>query len=327
MNYNKQDYTFVSSRIFSLETKILTKDKLNILADATNDTEIVKLLDEYGIQVKENLFGEKEFENAFSLRLENSFKNIMKDVPNPELFTIYTYPYDCHNIKSAIKCIQTNSDPLKLMIPLGSLSPELIIDAINNKKFEVLPKNMASAAEFVLSEYPKSKNPQMIDLYLDTACYKDLNESIKDIPFDFFTNLLKAKADTANIFTCYRLLKLKNSVDMMTKAFVDGGSISLEFFTKLFSAESPIEMLAFELKNTQYSNLSSEIIKNDNISVIGKACDKIRNDIIYSYKDELIGPEVVAYYFTRLENEIKNLRLLVASKKAGINSEKIKEMF
>lgn len=323
-NNSYEDYLFVSSRIRALETELFSRETLLNMANASSLSALYGILEDNKISYTEGDFGEKSFENGLSLLLSSAYIDILGSVPSPELFTVFTYPYDCINLKTALKCAEKGISPDGLLLPYGTVSPENVRDAVQKRSFSVFPKNMGIAAKEAIDVFAKTKNPREIDLILDGALFLDMKESVEENGVEFFSDILRIKADTVNVLTAVRIIKMGAPVSLFERAFVEGGAIDRAFFTERLP--KGIVSLGEGLSSIdRYARLGDSLKDGKELTEAERIADSIYLDFIKTAKDVQSGAEVVAGYLAALEAEVKNIRILITGKKLSVSSERLIE--
>lgn len=319
------EYLYSSSRVRALESYMLDMDKCKRLCDAKSHEDLFRALGEMGIKLDKS-----DYEAVLDNKLKEAYSTLEKISPQKELTDILKYTYDCHNIKSAIKSEIKGSNTEDLFIDLGSINAETLEALCKNRIFNSFPKNMAKAAEEAIEAYSKTKDPQLIDVILDRACYKDMYDLAKCFNNAFINGVVERKADLCNILTALRIIRANNSElkysyfeQMMIK---DTGKLAQSFFADVFAGEDKESVLAEKLKYTDYKHVG-EALENESVSLASaeRFCDDCFMQYIKNCKTMLCGPEVLLSYLYAEESEVKNLRIIIAGKLAGLDGNVIKE--
>ena len=326
--YNYEDYLFISSRIRAKENFLIGQNDLLTMASIGSADELYRMLDDKGIIAENDVRNGRDYDKVLSERLYDAFSSVLSDVPEKKLFAVLTYPYDCHNLKTAIKYLYKGVSGSKVMIPLGSVSPEKAEAAVIKGEETEMPRNMSAAIKVAGDEFCKTKDPQMIDLIMDYACFEDMAEAVAEYPVPFMRELLALKADTANIYTAFRMA-YRFSGKAFTpneKTFVLGGKLPIEAFSEMFDgsdADTLVSRLADKLSVTEYSVIADALRKGERD--IGKLCENLYISKVREARQTLAGAEVAAGYLAASEYEVKNLRILIAGKRAGTDAKSIIE--
>lgn len=326
--YNYEDYLFISSRIRAKENFLIGKNDLLAMASLGSTEELYRMLDDKGVVAENDVRNGRDYDKALSKRLSEAFSSVLSDVPEKKLFAVLTYPYDCHNVKTAIKYLHKGVSGSNVMIPLGSVSPEKVEAAVIKGEETEIPRNMSAAIKVASDEFCKTKDPQMIDLIMDYACFEDMAEAVMEYPVPFMRELLALKADTVNIYTAFRMARRysEKAFAPNEKTFVLGGNLPIEVFSEMFDgsdSDTLIGKLADKLAVTEYAEIADALRKGERD--IGKLCEELYISKVRQARQTLAGAEVAAGYLVASEYEVRNLRILIAGKRAGLDARSIIE--
>lgn len=325
------DYIYISTRVRAADRGLIKYQRCLQMAEAKSPAELDRMLDESGFKA------DGDIEEALEKRLEEAFVLVTEAAPVPEIFDIFRYPYDCHNIKSALKNkFRTKNDfededPYSILYSVGSIPRETVVNAIKTRKYSAFPKNMARAAEEANDAYAQSRDPRQIDILLDRACYADMSETAAEYKSSYLLSLLDCKKDTVNILTCIRMLRMDAphfNYDYFRRAMAEPGKLGEKFFAPCFEGdgderESKLYKL---LLSTDYASLGKAFsAETPSLSYAERACENLYLERAASAKQIFAGPEVPAAYIVAREYEVKNLRILITAKRAGVPADRIKE--
>lgn len=323
---NTTEYMYCSSRIRAMENSLISADKLRILADTSTFEEAINKLSEMGITPVYTEDGEVDTEQTLQKVYTDACKLIYDCVPHAENLDFLRYPYDCNNLKAAIKCNIRGISPVDMMYDCGTRTIQEACDAVDGEA-SVFPTNMSTAIVQAQQTYAKTKNPQNIDMILDRACYSDMLECAYSSGCEFFVKLVKTKIDLTNIIICIRLIRMKMGRAghaLLMGALLDGGTYDQKFYTEGYEdGESRLcEMLAF----SEYGKFVSLICESSgDISAVEKFSDDMYMDIAKRAKGVAFGPEVAAGFLIAHEYQLKNLRIILDAKKSKKTAQTISE--
>lgn len=348
--YNPEDYIYACARARALETGIVGGDHCARLAELKSAAEFFRALEEYGIhtQIKPVEGDETVSEAAVLDDLEVALTDILSDVfsiitqiaPQPKLFDFFRYPYDCHNLKSALKSSLRGTEPDKLLFPFGSVDTAAAV-AVASQREELaaqrlLPPHMAAALGEAAELFSKTGDPQLIDVTLDRACYADMMDLAKTYGCEFFFRLAETKVDITNLLTAIRMLRMKGAhinFGFFNRMSLEKSKLDENFFAPAFdtetdAAEQREEELIMRLRHTPYAPLADMLLSarhRPSLAFVEKQCDDFYLDIVKSAKNVLYGPEPLGAYIVAREYEVRNLRIVAAGKLSGLRAETIKE--
>ncbi len=313
-----EDYIYASARVRAGEVFLLRKADLAALAESADLSFLLDRLAERHFPLRRTPEGEVDIEASLDAYLAAAYDKVRESVPDPGLFAFLRYPYDCHNIKSALKCRARGMALSPLFLPFGTVAEALLQKAMESDDFSAFPPAMAEAASKAVRVYAASKDPQAIDLLLDRACYEDMLASAGGYTVPAFTALVKTKIDLSNLITYLRVTRLGNSESDYSESFLPGGTLAPSFFAALFAGK-PWERA---LSVTPYKKLAGE--EKAPFARLEKLSDEIALSLLSDDAKKTYGPGVIAAYLLQKEVEVKNLRILLTAKKAGVAADAIK---
>ncbi len=316
------DYLYASAMTRTRETGRISHDALMRMADAKDVSEICKMLPEYSIEAIYSENGVIDTENTVNAYLAEEFRAVGKAMPQSAILDFLRVSYDCHNLKTVIKCTaRGHKDCEDLFIDLGTVRSSEVLEAIKSGKIQVFPKNMAAAYEKAEKAFAESRDPKLIDAILDNACYADMLEATGAYRKDYFKKLVEIKIDTTNIMTAVRTLRMGDTTGLFDSMFIGGGSLDEGFFKR--AMQSGEKGLFNALKGTSCDfSAHTEALS---LTLLGKLCENVYMKYVNRAKEIDFGAEICVAYLIKATYLTKMLRMLIASKQTGVPSEKIKE--
>ena len=320
------EYMYCSARIRAMEVSQITRDKMRVVADSSTFSEAINKISEYGVELVYTEGGEVDAEASIEKIYKDACGFIENYVPHPEQLNFLRYPYDCNNLKAAIKCYFRGISPDSMLYDCGVCPAESAMAAIKGELTEY-PENMTLAVSEAMESYAKTKNPQNIDVIMDRACFSDMLECAEVSGCEFFVKLVKAKIDLTNIITCLRLIRMnmgQAGYALLCGAVLAGGTYDTKFFCECYEGgeDKLCEALAF---SDYYKFINCVCENRDNFSEIEKFSDDMYMEIAKGAKRIPFGPEVAAGYLIGIEYQIKNLRIILDANLTGKSVEAINE--
>jgi V/A-type H+-transporting ATPase subunit C len=323
------DYLYVSSRLKSLEVKNITRERFEKMIDAKSIGDAVSVLAEceYGDGTAAAFEGAVNYEQLFISEQKKVYDLIAEISPNPAILTFFKYQNDCHNLKSIIKSEFMNREPDAILIDLGSVDTSTAKTDARERTFAGFAKSMAAGADDAIGAYSKNKDPMMIDIIIDKACFADMVEIAEESGCEFLTGLVRRKIDLANIMITIRIARMKNTPDLLRKTLISGGNLDEIFFTEAFDPQQE-NKLYDALKYQKYSAISDFSEANQGqapLSGLEKLCEEIYFAAIKEARFIPYGAEVVIGYIASKELEIKNARIVMCGKETSLSGDVIRE--
>ena len=93
-------YLYLSANIRAQENRMVGTQALHKMISAATPEEAYKTVTDAGIGVDVNY---QDFESALTQELVSTYERLEKAAPDPEMFKIFRYKYDGHNLKTIIK--------------------------------------------------------------------------------------------------------------------------------------------------------------------------------------------------------------------------------
>ncbi len=316
---NKEtEYLYASARVRAAENHLIGSDKLEAAVMANGKGEIEALI---------NGLDGAEGTDKLSLALSSAYDFIGEVSPDESISSFLRYIYDCNNIKSALKCHFRKIDPDEMLFSFGTVAPEAIKKMPIDGDYSALPKNMANGAEEAAMAFVKTRNPQLIDIILDKACFADMLDAAKKSGENFVLRLVVEKIDLINIMMCVRTLRQGGGfaeAAVLIESLIDGGEIEKERLISAFELGS--EKLCELVRDTKYAPVAGILSKGESITLSELECafDNFYMETVRSTKFLPFGAPILCSYLIAMEYQVKNLRIILAGKEAGLPAEKLR---
>lgn len=317
---NETEYLYASARVRATESRLIGADKLEAAISSKGVAETDALIN--------SLSGAELTADAgdtLGEALSAAYSFIGAISPDENVAAFLRYAYDCNNIKAALKCFFRGIDCDDMLFSFGTVSREAIKEMPKKGDFSALPKNMSAAAEEAFDAYSKTKNPQLIDIILDKACFQDMLSAAENSGEDFIIGLTRRKIDLVNIMMCIRTMRMGGGEadrDILHSSLIEGGDIDTE---ALFSAVNEEELSSL-VGGKEYGSLRSLLGDGSaSLSELECACDNAYMTEVKKNKYIPFGASVLCSYLIAVEYEVKNLRIIKAGKLAGLSPDKIRE--
>ena len=322
--YKPTEYMYSSARIRALENKLVSREDILRFADAGDVKSIISSLDDYGFEVSYTKDGEFSREDTLMSVLYHGFFEVL-GMECASAVKFLQYQYDCNNIKAIIKCSARGISPDDMLMPIGSVSVEDAKKAFLDKDYSKYPVAMAKAIVDAEEAFAATANPQKIDFIIDRACFEDMAKEAEISKVPLAEKLSLAKIDLVNITQALRIFRMKlgNDAESILKdVYIEGGTLDGSCFVRALEDE---EEFVREIRRSEYYKLADLIENGASLGDIERKVDEIYFGIAKEAKSIPFGAEIAIGYILALEYEIKNIRLVLAGKEAGLSPETIKE--
>jgi V/A-type H+-transporting ATPase subunit C len=322
--YNPTEYMYSSARIRALEIKIATKDRLRHLADAENADAAEAALSELGFElVKRD--GSVVREETLETLLIAGYSEIAS-METDGAVDFLKYQYDANNIKAIIKCASRGISPDTMLSVLGTVKIDAAKQAFVDKDYSVFPKNMCAAIADAEEAFAETANPQKIDFIIDRACFADMLDAADRSGIELAKKLVRTKIDLCNIMMTLRVIRMKlgkTAEGILGEVYISGGSFAED--TLVGALSSGEESFAHDVVRAKYESLATAIVDGEPLGDLERRVDNLWFSVAREAKYVSFGAEIAIGYIAALEYEVKNIRIILAGKDAGLSPEVIRE--
>lgn len=315
---NETRYAYSVGRIRVAENYMFDKNKYERMIDQSNIDDSLSVLYEAGYQEA------KEYENILKLETQKLYGYLKEISPEPEIFLMFLYKNDTHNIKVLLKDEFSKKESDHLLIENGVFDVSNLKVMIRDRIFNLLPDELKIAIEESIKIYNKTKNPQIIDILLDQGYYKLFKSLSLKTKSKYLINLASILIDIANLNSYIRIKTKMEDLELLSNVLIIGGKIELEIFSKYFQEE--IEIFNDMILKTEYHKIIEQSFDNNyNITKFEKACDDYIMEYVRETKHKTFGIEPLIGYMYGKQTEIRNVRIILVGKINNIDSDIIRE--
>jgi len=324
--YKSDAYIFATAYIKSKEKYMLTQEKAERMLDAKNPDDALKVLYEmnYGEGLED--IPAAEFEKLLASEIKKSYEMILSLTPEKEYFMHFLYPNDYHNVKTLLKAEFSGASTDELFME-GTIPIAELTELVHSRNYYGMREEMAKGIQEVVDTFGLTQDPQVIDLILDKACYKEVNSEVSKLKNDYVKGYVALKTDAINLKSFIRAKEMNKSWDFFSKIFIEGGKIPERVFVGNYD-EAP-EQFADRLLVYNFQGLlqeSAAILKETGrFTALEKLCDNLLMDYVKESKYVAFGVEPLVGFLAAKESETKIIRIIMAGKLAGLSAELIRE--
>ncbi len=319
------EYMYISARIRAIEATMPGRELIGRMIGAQDRESAAALAVEGGVlpSVSQSL-NPDSLDTPLMKRLKDALDTVEADEGGKLITPIVRITYDCANIKAALRCIPHGIDFSDLLFDVGSVPAERYGEMVEQGDFSLLPQNLAAASEKAKTDYAVTCDPLKIDLPLDRACFADMLEAAERTGDAFAVDFVKTKIDMTNLMMIFRIINMNgdSAKALLYDAVIDGGYIETQALRALTDTEDgmTIDRVA-ELAREKYPRIF-EALTSD-VEDLENLCDSLIEEKLRQSKYIPFGIPIVLAFLCGLEYEIKNIRIILAAKAAGLTPEKI----
>jgi V/A-type H+-transporting ATPase subunit C len=266
----------------------------------------------------------KQIETALSDRRAAVFHELETLVPNTAALDLFRLKYDYHNAKVLVKSEAMHRNDASLLSSSGRVATETVQKRFQEDRLRDLPGELGSAAEEARNLLARSANPQLSDFLLDKAYFREMNALADELDSDFARGYVALLADSTNLRSAVRILRMGKDIGYLQEALVSGGSVSEERLTQGISGEGLASVFAGTALS-KAAQLGAEAVSGGTLTAFELACDNAVADYLSNAKLCSFGEESVIAYLAGTENELTAVRMILTGRLAGVPSDTIRE--
>jgi V/A-type H+-transporting ATPase subunit C len=190
-----------------------------------------------------------------------------------------------------------------------------------------LPAHLVEAIDEAKAAWEKAENPQGIDIAVDKAMFRHMLSLCEKLESGLITDHVKAQIDFYNLKTLLRAKNMKKPAAFVAGCLIAGGEVDESFYSANYNkAPSALAPLGFYKSfGAALKKGVEEFEKSGNFSQLERLLDNYLIEETKKAKYITYGPEIVYAYLFSKENEIRQVRIVMAGKRNGIRPEALKE--
>ena len=316
----KTDYTYAAARVKVKEVSLLRRSDLEQLIAAPSFDAALSLLSEKG-------WGDPDppltADNLLTAETEATWGLIDELEKDPAALAVLKLTKDYHNLKAAVKYHYTSSSLPKerLFLRGGILDPELILKAVTEQEYGLLPAEMAAAAEEAAKTLAHTGDGQLCDRIVDKACLAALEAAGRTSAHEVLRQYAAVTVVSADVRLAVRGARSGQDLPTLLDSLVPIPSLDIRALAE--AAVDGRAAVAEYLSRTEYAELAPAL--SESLTAFERACDDLMIRRIQAEKDDYFTLGPLAAYVLARENEIKCVRMILTGKQNGLPAEVLRE--
>lgn len=311
-----RDYIYAVARIRAKELALLTRQDMEQLLGCKSYEECLRTLTDKGwgpagAPAEEILTAEEE--KTWALMRE------LTDDMTP--FAVLLYPTDFNNLKAAIKSVVGNTEPHRVFLAGGTVEPELVLRAVRERDFSLLPEALAAAAEEAYPLFMETQDSQLCDVTIDRHCLLVILEEGKRSHEAVLQEYAELFCAVSNIKVAVRACKTRKSLPFLRTALAPCETLDTEAMAR--AACAGLDDLYAYLTITPYDG-AVEALKAS-YSAFEKWCDDRLMALVQDQKSEFFNVGPLFAYVVARRSEIASVRVILSGKLNELDEDMIRE--
>lgn len=319
---NAERYLWVSAYVRALEGQRLTWTDLNRMIDAATPEDCLRVLADRGYPPLRPHMA--QVEQALRERREGLLSDLSASLPDNAIPELFRLPYDYHNVKVALKSLWTRTDGTRLLMGGGRLEPQRLYHALQISEEGDLPEPLLAAAKEAREVVGATGDPQKGDLILDRACFAQQFSLAERADSPFVVHYVRLLADSANLQTAVRVLRMGKDIGLLRDALIPGGTVTPDdLLESARTGDLTAPWAATPLEEA--AALGQKALTGGSLT----AFEAARTDALLQYLQRAalipFGPEPVLAFLAATQQEQQTIRVIVSGKLANLPAEAIRE--
>ncbi len=312
------DYLSISARIRAMETRLLTRERLDRMIDARDDGEAMKLLAECGYNDAAGL------DEALAQARAETFQDISAAVPDPRLAEVFQLKYDYHNAKAILKARAVGADPERLLLAGGRYAPAELLEGVRREDLRGVAEPFRLAVERAKSVLEEERDPQKADLILDRACYAEMAGLAKELDSEFLQGYVRLSVDVANLRAAVRVHRMDRDADFLRQVLLPGGNVSEQAILSARGDALDEPFRAGALGQAAALGAAAARPGGGPLTAFERECDNALTAYLAAARRVPFGEQAVIGYLYAREQELTAIRAVFAGRAAGLDGDTIR---
>ena len=313
-----EKYTYAVARVKSRELLLLNSQDVEGLLSCKSYKECLNFLSDRGWSIKEKT---TDYQRILSWQADEMWEFINEVVKEKEGFNVLLYPIDFNNLKAAIKLFITDTENKEIFSSGGSVSADLIWNCVREKRFDLLPERLETVAKNAFETLLHTKDPQACDAIIDAGLLCAVKAEGNLSKTVIIKDYAEAFVACADIKISVRGSYMGKKLEFFKGALAECDSLDVSRLA--VAASNGISEVCEYLLITDYADAVESIMMS--ISDFENWCNNKILELISDEKNDYFTVAPIIAYILNRQNEIKLVRIILASKLAGIDEELIRK--
>lgn len=312
------DYLAISARIRAMENRLLTRERMDRMIDARDNSEAMKVLTECGYPENGSL------DQTLAQARAEVFRDLERAAPDPKLVELFQIKYDYHNAKAILKAQARSLSPERMLLAGGRYDAQTLLDGWRRGELQGCSERFRRAMSQAWDGLKEDHDPQRMDLLLDRACYQEMADLARALGSGFIAGYVRLQVDVANLRAAVRVARMGREGDFLRQVLLPGGNVSEQ---TLLNARG--EGLAEAFRSgplAQAAELGAKLAQSGSgaLTAFERECDNAVNAYLSAARRTPFGEQTLVGYLYAREAELTAIRSIFAGRAAGLDGDVIR---
>lgn len=322
MSHQKDtDYLSLSARIHTMETKLLTQERMERMIEAGDLEQAVLVLAECGYGLMQESTPQA-LENLLAQSRAETFHDLYQAAPDKRVVEVFQLKYDYHNAKVLLKAQAAGRAGERLLVSGGRYEPQILADAFLREEYNECAPRFRQALTQGKELLAVTSDPQRVDFMLDRAYFDEMTQLARETGSEFLQGYVRLLVDSANLRTALRSARLEKEGEFLLQALIPGGTVDPKTIANARGAELADLFQSGALAPA--AQLAKELLEGGSLTEFERACDDVVRDYLAAAQRVSFGVEPLVGYLYAREAELTAVRTILSGYMAGLSGQAIR---
>ena len=256
--------------------------------------------------------------------MERTCRLIRSLSTDPVLTDCFFLRHDAQNLKMLYKARILDTQP-EALSSCGTIPVAELAHAVSERVYTRLPEAFKKAMNDLEKHTAAKVNPMLIDVRIDQALFQEIKDRLEDHPSELSREYFQVKADIVNALTFLRLRAIDQPGLRLGNLLVPGGTITPGMWRRIEENPERLPQQFGRYGRHLHSAFQKAMTDHRALPALEKAADDYLIGLFRPYRNEPFSIEVLVGHLLALERETAAVRLILAGKLNGFETELIRE--
>ena len=318
------DYLTLSTRVRAMETRLVTRERMERMLDARTDEEAVKILTECGYEELPALTN-AGLDDLLSKARAALYRELSTAAPDRRVVELFQMKYDYHNAKALVKAASIGAEPDRMLMEGGRWSPARLRDAFQRDSLGDFSEPFRQAVLRARETLNAGNDPQRADFVLDRAYFQEMADTAKAVGSPFLQGYVRLLIDAANLRSAVRAARIGKGPDFLRQVLLPGGNVDVSVLSSGRGADLAAVFRAGPLGEAAAAGAALTSPGSGELTAFERMCDDAVMHYLAQARRIPFGEQAVIGYLYARESEFTAIRTILSGRMAGLDSDTIRE--
>ena len=318
------DYLTLSTRVRAMETRLVTRERMERMLDARTDEEAVKVLTECGYEELPALTN-AGLDDLLSKARAALYRELSTAAPDRRVVELFQMKYDYHNAKVLVKAAAMGAEPDRMLMEGGRWSPARLRDAFQRDSLGDFSEPFRQAVLRARETVNAGNDPQRADFVLDRAYFQEMADTAKAVGSPFLQGYVRLLIDAANLRSAVRAARIGKGPDFLRQVLLPDGNVDVSVLSSGRGADLAAVFRAGPLGEAAAAGAALTSPGSGELTGFERMCDDAVMHYLEGARLIPFGEQSVIGYLYARESEFTAIRTILSGRMAGLDSDTIRE--